>query len=125
MISIILVAVFFIFSRILDFAVDKLLPLVLMPSYNEMLLASEVNSISTNEMSNVQLLQSLKKWMWQKNDVGWLEIQEITHGKNLDDVTAILMVKQELYRIQQDKKQGIVLNGNLNFEPKLELFSSL
>ncbi len=120
LISILLVIYFVIFSRTLDFVVSKLTPYILIPSYNEMLRVSDVNSISNEEMSSAQLLQSLKKWIWQENNAGWFEIQEITQGKKLSDLSAVLMVKQELYRVQQDTLQTSSVSRNHGYSAKLK-----
>lgn len=120
LISTLLVTTFFVLSKALDIAVDKFAPFMMIPSYNEMLLASEVKSITSTEMSSIQLQQALKKWMWQENSIGWFEIQEITQGNRLSDTSSVLMVKQELSRLEQNASQGISSNRNHDYSEKLK-----
>jgi exonuclease VII small subunit len=83
---------------------QSLLSSLEMPSLDDALLVWDRGEISQDKVREVQLLESLKKWIWQEDETGWCELQEeIAPTSRLQHLGARLIVERELWRVQQER----------------------
>jgi hypothetical protein len=88
-------------------------------SPSELWVAWEHGEITKEQVEANKTLHSLKRWIVQKNDMGWYELIAQIKDKKLTDPQAFWIVSRELTKIRQEKMKGSMPERNQDYENKL------
>lgn len=72
---------------------------------NEALLALDRGQIGYDEVEAIQQLHSLSKWLWEGDDTGWFELQEVVRSAGALSAAARRAVEREIRQIQGQARE--------------------